>query len=209
MTQEQLDPLLTALAELYESEPRDGARQATAALRGAIGKTPTRPRTRYRTTLPPERIAACLTPSPMPIMQIIPNILHQLDWYCFGMDDGRITPDIAAQMVTAEIVGPDGAFHNPNIRAGLFMQEPNLHYTTRTHAAEETFIMLAGMGRWGRGWDDSPTDCTAGDMIFHPSMTPHSTRTLREPLIAAWRWSGDITIGGYRLAALDPLAKSR
>ena len=219
MTQAQKDncgnlqALLGAMADLYAGEGRAGGDAAAMALREACGSAQSAIRTdssRPSTDKVAEMVCAAekwseksgATPSKTPPLAIMPHlrtVMTQLDWYYFGLDDALIDADTAAQMATVELVGPDGMFFNPTLRVGVFMQDAGVHYSTRTHPAEETFIMISGMGRWGRGWQDTTTDHHAGDMIFHESMEPHSTRTFGAPFVALWRWNGDIRVDGYEL----------
>ena len=53
------------------------------------------------------------------------------------------------------------------VRVGLFMQSVGLDYVTRTHPAEETFIMLGGSGYWTCD-GSAPTLAHAGAIIHHP-----------------------------------------
>ncbi len=224
MTQAQKDnrgnlqALLGAMADLYAGEGRAGGDAAAMALREACACASPSAQSAIRTDSSrpsTDKIAEMVrlseksseksgaTESKTPPLAIMPHLrkaIPQLDWYYFGLDDALIDADTAAQMATVELVGPDGMFFNPTLRVGVFMQDAGVHYSTRTHPAEETFIMISGMGRWGRGWQDTTTDHHAGDMIFHESMVPHSTRTFGVPFVALWRWNGDIRLDGYELA---------
>lgn len=121
-----------------------------------------------------------------------------MDWHYSGLSDGRIRPEIALRMMTTEVIGPDGMFDHPTVRIGLFAQSADVAYVTRKHAAEETFIMLGGAGDWQKG-DEPVRGCVVGDVIHHPPMVPHSSRTHDRPLIALWRWTGDISYRAYEL----------
>ncbi len=101
-------------------------------------------------------------------------------------------------MATAELIGPDGLFYHPSVRVGLFMQSAGLDYVMRRHVAEETFIMLGGSDYWSCD-GSAPVRAETGAMLHHPSNAPHGSRTDDEPLIAAWRWTGDIGWDGYEL----------
>jgi len=121
-----------------------------------------------------------------------------IDWHHSGLDDGRIRPEIALSMATTELIGPDGMIFHPTVRAGLFMQIADLDYVTRTHPAEETFVMLGGVGYWACN-GSVPQSQVTGAYIHHPSNAPHASITKAAPLIAAWRWTGDIGWEGYSL----------
>jgi dimethlysulfoniopropionate lyase len=125
--------------------------------------------------------------------------LPLIDWHHSGLADGRIRVDIARSMATTELIGPNGMIFHPTVRVGLFMQIADLDYITRTHPAEETFVMLGGAGYWSCN-GSTPRRQQAGAYLFHPSGVPHTSVTKEEPLIAAWRWTGDIAYEGYKLA---------
>ena len=164
-----LQALLGAMADLYEGEGRAGGDAAAMALREACGRASPSAQSAIRTdsTRPStdkiaEMVCAAEKSGATPPLAIMPHlrmVIDQLDWYYFGLDDALIDADTAAQMATVELVGPDGMFFNPTLRAGVFMQDAGVHYSTRTHPAEETFIMISGMGRWGQrlaGYDHRP-----------------------------------------------------
>ncbi len=188
--------MLTAIAALFAAEGRPGGDEVAATVRDlvpSITKLPT-PRGYDIET----HVKTALSLRPHACAAKVSAVLPLIDWHHSGYEDGRIRPEIALHMLTAELIGPTGMIPCAQLRMGLFMQSPHVDYVTRRHLAEETFIMLGGTGYWStHGGRLSPAG--AGDIIFHPSMTPHATVTKAEPLIAAWRWSGDISWGGYEL----------
>lgn len=194
--------LLFGLARLYETEPRPGGKEAAQALTGcaeklraqpALPEAPADPFAGFATAC-----AGLLAETFLPIIPLINAALPAIRWVFAGLDDGRIRPEIARRMLTAELIGPDGLVFHPGVRVGLFMQDAGLDYVTRSHAAEECFVMLSGEGFWSTH-DLPATACSAGEVIFHPSMTPHRSETRARPLLAAWRWSGDIGWDSYAL----------
>ena len=192
----QFMSLLRLLSTLFADEPREGAHQAVAAVDEILSHS--------------FDVAPCNSPAnadicrealgirPHPDAPTIVAALPFVNWHNFGLEDGRIRPEIAREMLTAEILGPTGMVFHPNVRIGLFMQSANVDYVTRIHAAEETFVMLSGTGYWAQNGEE-PVQRRAGDIIHHPSNMSHSTVTKNEPLIAAWRWGGDISIDEYFL----------
>lgn len=190
-----ISPLLTALAGLFAAENRPGADQAARrALKAAHSDS--RP---ARAPEPPLAgiLESTLANTPHPLAPLIGAASPYIPWVPSG-HGGRIRQDIAARMMTAELVGPDGAFYAPDIRLGLWLQGPGVDYVTRSHAAEESFAILAGRAVWTRGTGPEYT-AGCGDMIHHPSHIDHSSRTKETPMLAAWRWSGDISFEAYSL----------
>lgn len=188
--------VLSDLADLFDTEEHIGGHQAAQELRAICAKshTPLLPAKQVLT----ETITTALKTNPLPIAEKILKALPLIDWHYSGLDDGRIRPEIANNMATAELIGPNGMIFCETLRVGLFAQSANLNYVTRQHAAEETFIMLGGSGYW-QSDNSAPELRKAGDIIFHPSNIPHVSITKAEPLIAAWRWTGDIGYDKYIL----------
>ncbi|KAB7610317.1 hypothetical protein F9L33_13500 [Amylibacter sp. SFDW26] len=188
--------VLADLADLFDAENRMGGHEAAQELRKIHDKchTPLLPANQAL----PGVVQSALSLNPHPICEKISKITSLIDWHHSGLENGMITAEIAKRIATTELIGPDGMVYNDTVRVGLFVQSAGLDYVTRRHAAEETFIMLGGSGYWQA--DDSPkTLCKSGDMIHHPSDTPHISITKKQPFIAAWRWTGDIGYDKYTL----------
>ncbi len=188
--------LLSGLADLFAVENRPGGDAAASALRDLISRP---------FSLPPAQAldntgscADALNIRPHPIAATVLAALPLICWRHFGLENGRVPRDIALRMATSELIGPDGMLPHDTVRVGLFMQTAGLDYIPHSHPAEETFIMLGGSGYWTCN-DSAPILSAAGAIIHHPSGAPHATVTREEPLIAAWRWTGDICLVGYRL----------
>jgi mannose-6-phosphate isomerase-like protein (cupin superfamily) len=188
--------VLADLADLFDAESRIGGHEAAQELRAICSKvhTPLLPAHQVLT----ETIEQAITIDPLPIAAKIAKVMPLIDWHSSGMVDGRIRPEISEHLATAELVGPDGMIYSEHVRVGLFVQSPNLNYVTRKHAAEETFIILGGSAYWQVDGEE-PVLGKSGDMIFHPSNTPHATITKDEPFISAWRWTGDVAYDQYTL----------
>ena len=98
--------------------------------------------------------------------------------------------------MAVEVIGPDGMIKHPDIRVGVYVQDPNFDYPARKHAAEETYIMIAGEGFWSVN-HERPRQKQVGEVIHHPSMIAHQNLTRDIPMVAFWRWSGDISFDHY------------
>lgn len=188
--------VLADLADLFDAENRIGGHETAQELRAICNKvhTPLLPAHQLLT----DTIKTALSINPLPISAKIAKVMPLIDWHHPGLDDGRIKPELANNMAAAELVGPDGMIYCEHLRVGLFVQAANLKYVTRTHPAEETFIILGGSAYW-QVEGEKPELGKSGDMIFHPSNTPHASVTTDEPFISAWRWTGDIRFDQYTL----------
>lgn len=100
-----------------------------------------------------------------------------------------------------EFAGPKEAlFHAPDIRVGLLLLGPNLHYPAHAHPAEEIYHPLTDGGHWRRGQEDWQT-VAAGRAIHHPPMIVHETRASDRTLLALYCWRGN-TVTEAQLTAL-------
>lgn len=90
-----------------------------------------------------------------------------------------------------ELVGPLGPYVDHGLSAGVLLLGPGRLYPPHAHPAEEVYLPLSGTAEW---WRDGSTfrAVTPGTAIHHPSNVRHATRTLDEPLLAAYVWMGDV-----------------
>ena len=190
-----LSPLMIALAGLYAAENRPGGYETARALLQTAdieADLPHHPEGPIH-----DQLMAALAGDAHPLAPLIRAAEPYLRWE-FSSLGGRIRDDIARGMMQAEIIGPGAIFEHASVNVGLFVQGANLDYVTRRHAAEETFIVLGGGALWQRG-DEPQHFGGVGAVIHHPSMMPHTDCTRESPLLAAWRWTGDISVEGYTL----------
>lgn len=120
-----------------------------------------------------------------------------LPWAHDGLSDGKIPEAAARRMLTAELIGPDSVLHSDTLRLGLFWQDAGVSYPSRSHAAEECYILLAGEGGWSL--DHAPfARRRPGEVLRHASYAPHASETTTHPMLAVWRWTGQISWDSYR-----------
>ena len=101
------------------------------------------------------------------------------------------SPDFLENYGYAVLAGPGGLVASEELALGVLMLGPGIHYPTHRHPAVEIYVPLAGEAEWQKGeepWRHEPP----GAVIRHESMMPHATRTLAEPLLAAYLWRGDL-----------------
>ncbi|MFK7942948.1 MAG: dimethylsulfonioproprionate lyase family protein [Paracoccaceae bacterium] len=191
---EALRALVDALADLYAAEGRPGGAEAAAALRDHRNDPLREPDHLSR----PDRSMQtfCDKSEPHPIAHMVSAIWDRLPWYHPGLEEGSIPDEIATTMMSCQILGPKGLLYSDSCKVGLFGQSAGVDYATRTHAAEETFVMLAGHGEWRlppEGW----YTLGPGGSAHHPSMVEHQSRSTHTGFLAAWRWTGDIGMESY------------
>ncbi len=187
--------LLSVFADLFAAEGNSGGDETARSLRDAMSK---RLEPAGDTVEEHPALTKLLQESEDVVVRMVAAARPLIVWRHSGYDDGRIDPKIGLSMQTAYLIGPDAPIRVPGIKAGLFFQAPAVAYTRRSHAAEETFVILAGGAEWQRG-DEPRRWLGAGVHVHHPSYVPHASHTFAKPLLCAWRWTGDIGLGSYRL----------
>ncbi len=192
--------LLLSLADIYSQEDRDGAQAIAAAYhRGAETAQPA-PCPRFDAM--EMTILAATERAPHRAAQAARQAHRLLPWSRTGILDDQISEDISSIFAVATLVGPGALVDHADVRGGLFVQRSNAFYPPHAHAAEETYAMLAGNADWQIDLADWQ-HFEPGDLIHHPSEAPHATRTSALPILAAWRWSGDISTASYRMVTED------
>ena len=90
-----------------------------------------------------------------------------------------------------EIIGPTGLLICPNIRIGLLLLGKNVFYPSHKHEALELYNILSGTSMW-QLFDNDFEKQNPLDNIFHDEWVPHAMKTIGEPVLALFSWSGMI-----------------
>lgn len=143
-----------------------------------------------------DAIRALLAASPLEVAHAALAAHDALPW---GRNPvaARVSPDDNSLYRVADLLGPDGPLVCPTLRAGLYYQRPDTRYGLHSHAAVETYVIIAGRARWTAG--DAQREMTPGHSVHHSTYLPHACETGPEGVVALWRWSGDIGIDSYRV----------
>ena len=187
--------LLNALADAYGAEDRAGAQELVALLREGAESAVPEPAQPYRYDA---AIRAATEGADHPAAVAARGAHGLLRWSATGILDELIPETVSDMFAVAPLVGPGTVIYSDRVRAGLFMQLAGSFYPAHAHSAEETYIMLAGEAEWQLDLGDWHRH-GPGAMIHHPSEAPHATRTGTVPILAAWRWSGDVRSETYRM----------
>lgn len=192
MTDTTVLDFFAAMAALFEAEGRDEAVETASVLRGLANPELT-PLVGMVDTDP---IRDLLLASPLPSANAMLAVLDQIPW---GINpvSGQASAEALSSYVSSDLMGPDSPVFSENLRVGLFYQRPDARYGLHSHAAEETYIILAGRALWTAG--DAQKEMGAGDYVHHSTYLPHACQTGPEGVLALWRWSGDIGVGSYRI----------
>ena len=131
-------------------------------------------------------------------MSLFVNVARLCNFLSWRMAGGGKMPEIGV----TEIIGPDGVIKNRDCRIGLFYQLPAFFYDYHQHEAEELYLQLCGQTTWFA--DGQPAKQNSGGaFIHHQSLQPHAMKTAAEPMLAIWRWSGNIAINSYTMHKND------
>lgn len=124
-------------------------------------------------------------------------IAQASDLFCWRQNPNYTAANMGAAFMAGygyvEFAGPKEAlFHAPDIRVGLLLLGPRLHYPAHAHPAEEIYHPLTDGGLWRRGREEWRT-VKAGRAIHHPSMIEHETKAADSTLLALYCWRGNTT----------------
>ncbi len=192
MERASFDGLLNALADAFAGEGRPGGNAAATALRAARDRP-------YRampgTSEPTDLLTAACThadafPVAASVMSCAP-LISWTNWEGEGLEAG-----VSSNLHTAELVGPDGHIEAEGVRVGLLVSDKATDYPVSRHSGEETYLVISGTAEWtvdGGPYRAHPP----GTLIHHPAWAPHGRRTLAEPFLGAWRWSGDLDLSSF------------
>jgi hypothetical protein len=194
--QAAFENLLAVLADAFEREARPAAAAAALALRAASIE-------HYRplpSSAAPGALldAACRHPDALALAASISacrGLIAWSHWAGEGLDGA-----VSASLYSAELVGPDGHVPAPNVRVGLLISDRATDYPISRHAGEETYLVISGTAEWALDRSDYRRHAP-GALVHHPAWTPHGRRTLGEPFLGAWRWSGDLDLSSF---SVDP-----
>jgi len=130
------------------------------------------------------------------LVQQFANFADQLHWRQAGF--GKLPENISHEISVTEFIGPNGIFENPNVRIGLLLQSPEIHYPRHWHTAEELYYIISGTAKWATD-DEKEKLYQPGNFVHHMSGQTHNMTTCSEPLLALWGWTGDIDGASYSI----------
>ena len=105
--------------------------------------------------------------------------------------DALLGEGFSANYAWCDLIGPAGFFPGDDFIVGLLMLGPNRHYKDHYHPAPELYWPMTAPSLWRKA-DSDFIPRAAGEIIWHPSMTTHATKTSDKPLLAIWAWTRDV-----------------
>ncbi|WP_422038001.1 dimethylsulfonioproprionate lyase family protein [Roseibium sp.] len=189
------DALLLAIAGAFDVEGRAGGDTAAARLRGAINRPVSLEKAHSHPAALLREVGTLETS--VGWMKLVPECASCLNWEHWrgkGLAD-----DVSSSLYTTELLGPDGHVRDKEVRVGLLVSEAWTDYPLSSHSGEETYYVIAGHAEWAI--ESTPyTMVSPGSFVHHPAWVPHGRRTLAEPFLGAWRWSGDLDLASFEVA---------
>jgi Dimethlysulfonioproprionate lyase len=126
------------------------------------------------------------------IASALAAIGSQLCWsQSSSYTDGILGEGFSDNYAWAELIGPAGIFPGDDFTLGFLLLGPNRHYIDHYHPAPELYLPLTAGSYWKKG-DGDFIERRQGEVIWHPSMVIHATKTFAAPLIAAYVWTRDV-----------------
>jgi quercetin dioxygenase-like cupin family protein len=201
---EALNPLLAAIANLYRSSAQQMLHRAAAELDGLTAARPA-PSAHKRLPVCRHLDAAIAGAQSTPLQDIATAIARLANTSAWTQNPNYLarppSPSFLDSYGYVEWVGPGRAIDNTAIRVGILMLGPSTEYPGHCHPAEEVYHVVSGHALWSKGsapWRKEPP----GTAIHHAPHIPHATKTLADPLLALYCWSGDIDAAA-RMTALS------
>ena len=130
------------------------------------------------------------------LVQRFADFADQLHWRQAGF--GKLPENISQEISVTEFIGPNGIFENPNVRIGLLLQSPEIHYPRHWHTAEELYYIISGTAKWATD-DEKEKPYQPGNFVHHMPGQTHNMTTCSKPLLALWGWTGDIDGASYSI----------
>lgn len=112
-------------------------------------------------------------------------------WYQIYAGAG-VDPALAEGMLAAQIAGQTGIVASGEIRSGMFLLAPGIHYPLHTHGASEIYYCLSGTLTLLHGRQGPPFDLTPGQLSLTPPHRLHSLTTGPRPVLMLYAWIGEV-----------------
>jgi hypothetical protein len=150
--------------------------------------------------------AAAPAPSVLPVLRFLPAAVAAAPVFSQGLcatlsaaaptlawrqtySAANADPAFLERYGWCELIGPHGVQLDGQLACGFLLLEPQTHYPSHRHEAEEFYLPLSVTALWqqsGRCWQSRPP----GALIRHASGEPHAMRTGVAPLLALYLWRG-------------------
>lgn len=134
---------------------------------------------------------------PESLREPLAALIHQLRWRPVVNAHPEVDPTLQQGMFAAHTHGALGVLGSPDIRAGLFLLAPNIHYPLHTHMATELYFCVSGTLTLQHGVDGDPFPVTPGNYSVTPTERTHALTTGDEPVMLIFAWVGEFAAPIY------------
>ena len=90
-----------------------------------------------------------------------------------------------------QLLGPNAIVEHPDVRVGIGLWGPNLHYPAHQHEAEELYHVLAGEPSFVDP-DGESRVTRPGDAVHHAPWQVHSQDFGATPTVLLYCWTGAV-----------------
>jgi len=102
----------------------------------------------------------------------------------------QVAGDFYNSHANAIIIGEGGLEVRQDVRIGVSLVAPDIHYPRHRHPPEELYVVLAP-GKWMQD-DNSSTFKRSGDLVHNVPNVWHAMQATKVPLLAIWcLWVGE------------------
>lgn len=99
-----------------------------------------------------------------------------------------------------QLLGPNALVEHPDVRVGIGLWGPNLHYPAHKHEAEELYHVLAGEPSFVDSAGESRVT-KPGDAVHHAPWQVHSQDFGATPTVLLYCWTGAVEPDAVLVAA--------
>ena len=125
------------------------------------------------------------------ISSIPSQISSYLHWQINTNYKGIYSDNFFQNESFVEVIGPSGLLIHSKIRVGFLLLGEEVFYPSHNHEALELYHIISGSSLW-QIKEKKFTEKKPGDSSFHDIWVPHAMKTVGEPVLALFSWSGNI-----------------
>jgi len=114
-----------------------------------------------------------------------------LRWYQIFQGDGADGP-LAEGLLAAQAAGNVGMIPSDDLRCGMFLLAPGVHYPPHTHGASEIYYCMSGAVELAYGLGGGSFLLHPGSVCVTPPHRLHSLTTHDAPVLLLYVWLGDL-----------------
>lgn len=190
-----IGPLLAAIADHHRSRPDRAALPMLEQVLAVLDADPPIDEIQAAPLGVTRHLAAIAAPEGRdPVGRIVREFLavaHRLPWRQTAGYLDVLSAEYLANYGYVQLVGPGSIVEHHEVRVGIGLWGPDLHYPMHRHEAEELYDVLHGTPEFRTDTTDFAPS-SVGAAIHHPPWTPHAQRFGSEPTLLLYAWTGAV-----------------